>query len=335
MHSRLQNPAGMLLSDVAELAAIVSMLGVAAIACLYAVVSYFSNKPRTALPSELEYRTVSTSGKLPNIETDSPEVEITVVVPCYNEEARLHLLLESAVPYLQRAYKNRWELLIVDDGSKDKTMKSALDWAASHGIDEELRYCKFVSNRGKGGAVTHGMKTARGRLILFADADNASDFTCLSDLTKAVMPDLEAGRPSIAIGSRAHLVNTQAVIKRSKLRNFLMHGFHTLVYWFGISVIKDTQCGFKLFTRDAAIKVFPFMHTEGWIFDVEALLIAIRKDITVQEIAISWHEVTGSKIDLARDSIKMAIDLVSIRFAYWFGIYNDGSNAVLSDHKAR
>lgn len=289
------------------------------IAFLYIAILKLSHTPRETHPSELTYDSLTEKSRpLPDLVGDAPSVKIGVVVPCYNEEERLPSLLKTAVPFLNANYGKSWEILIVDDGSKDRTRQVAMDWAAKLNAGKHIRYCTLERNRGKGGAVTHGMKYSSGEYILFADADDASDFTGLARLLHAVSNEPRA----VAIGSRAHLVDSKEVIKRSKLRNFLMRCFHLLVYWFGVQTIKDTQCGFKLYTREAARQIFPYMHTEGWIFDVETLVIAIKKGIKIYEIPISWHEVTGSKIDLARDSIKMAIDLVVIRFAYLFGIYS-------------
>lgn len=289
------------------------------IGLLYIVVLKLSHKPRETLPSERTYDSLlEKSQPLPDLVNDASSVKVGVVVPCYNEEVRLPSLLKTAVPFLNANYGKSWEILIVDDGSKDRTRDVAMHWAAELNTGNHIKYCTLAQNRGKGGAVTHGMKCSSGEYILFADADDASDFTGLAKLLHAV-----SGEPrSIAIGSRAHLVDSHEVIQRSKLRNFLMRCFHLLVYWFGVQTIKDTQCGFKLYRREAAREIFPYMHTEGWIFDVETLVIAIKKGIKIYEIPISWHEVTGSKIDLARDSIKMAVDLVVIRFAYLFGIYS-------------
>ncbi|XBW34764.1 hypothetical protein QEN19_000331 [Hanseniaspora menglaensis] len=119
------------------------------------------------------------------------------------------------------------------------------------------------------------------------------------------------------------MVDSDSVVKRSFIRNLLMYGLHSLVYVFGIRDIKDTQCGFKLFNRRSMNLIFPFMRTERWIFDVEILILALRKSCEIHEVPINWHEVDGSKVDLATDSIKMAIDLVVIRLAYMFGIYRD------------
>lgn len=265
--------------------------------------------------------------------TKNEDVELTVIVPCYNETARLHLLLGDAVPVLNKLYPSttkatRWELLLVDDGSKDGTAEYAIKWAAEQNLPPgTLRVCKLEKNRGKGGAVAHGMKHFRGNYAIFADADGASKFGDVQRLLEAIAEETKVKAPytksAVAIGSRAHMVKTDAVVNRSFIRNFLMYGLHTLVFIFGIRSIRDTQCGFKLFTRPAATQIFPYMHTEGWIFDVEILIIALRKQIPILEVPISWHEVEGSKVELARDSIQMAIDLVVMRLAYIIGIYTD------------
>ncbi len=231
-------------------------------------------------------------------------------------------MLEDAISYLRTTYDTKFEILIVDDGSKDGTAEYALDLAFNYFelYPGQLRVVKLVKNRGKGGAVTHGIQHVRGKYAVFADADGASQFSDVSKLIKAAEG---INGPAVAVGSRAHMVNSDAVVKRSFIRNFLMYSLHTLVFVFGIRDIKDTQCGFKLFNKEAIVEIFPYMHTEGWIFDVEILIIALRKQIPIKEVAISWHEVDGSKVDLAKDSINMAIDLVVTRLAYIFGIYKD------------
>lgn len=308
---------------------------------------------------------------------ESNKIELSVIVPCYNETKRLHLFLEDAVPVLESLYpisnnssagsssssstspvtsisstaqhsgtsetdnsNPRWEILLVDDGSVDGTAEYAIKWAADqHKAGKfymppgTLRVCKLEKNRGKGGAVTHGMLHVRGKCAIFADADGASKFDDVRRLLKSIKDyALESDskkdnffeHPAVAIGSRAHMVKTDAVVKRSFIRNFLMYGLHALVYIFGIRTIGDTQCGFKMYTRTAILQIFPYMHTEGWIFDVETLIIAMRANIPVMEVPISWHEVEGSKVELAKDSIKMAIDLVVTRIAYFLGVYTDG-----------
>lgn len=115
-----------------------------------------------------------------------------------------------------------------------------------------------------------------------------------------------------------------AVIQRSKLRNFLMHAFHVLLRLMtppATSAIKDTQCGFKLFSRPTLPYIIPFMHSEGWIFDVEMLMLAESANIGMAEVAVGWKEVKGSKLNVIWDSLGMAWGLAILRVAWAIGVY--------------
>lgn len=319
---------------------------VALLASIYTLVYLFSNQPRSVEPSEqvssyydYDSKTIK-KAQLPQTPLHKSELKFSIVVPSYNETERIYVMLREALEYFAQnedyskeisTAKDAYEILIVDDGSRDGTFQYVLDLcrqdeffakalSTTNGV---IRCIQLSKNRGKGGAVRHGMLHARGEYILFADADGASKFADSGKLITSIQDKTESGKAAIAIGSRAHMVNTDAVVKRSLIRNILMYGLHTLVFIFGIRSIKDTQCGFKLFNRKSMLSIFPFLHTERWIFDVEILILGIRKNIDIHEVAISWHEVDGSKVDLARDSINMAIDLVVIRLAYLFGIYKD------------
>lgn len=179
-------------------------------------------------------------------------------------------------------------------------------------------------NRGKGGAVTHGMRHARGAYVIFADADGASKFSDLEKLLTACREIEDDGGRGVAVGSRAHLVGSEAVVKRSKLRNFLMHAFHLFLWLLtppATARIKDTQCGFKLFSRATLPWIVPHMHMEGWIFDVEMLMLAEYAKIPVVEVAVGWREVVGSKLNVVRDSLGMAWGLALLRICWGTGIY--------------
>lgn len=233
------------------------------------------------------------------------ELFMTLVVPAYNEEERLSGMLEEAVEYLEQSYghhgtksksssngtlqaqgkeadpRRGWEILIVNDGSRDKTIETALSFSRNHQLSTAplapkgpwnnstkptriapgtIRVISLEENRGKGGAVTHGMRHARGSYVVFADADGASRFTDLGKLVTGCERVKDKQGRAVGIGSRAHMVGTEDVVKRSFLRNFLMHSFHLLLRLLtppATSAIKDTQCGFKLFTRPA----LPYVHT--------------------------------------------------------------------------
>lgn len=303
---------------------------------------------------------------------------MTVVVPAYNEEERMGGMLEEAVDYLQSQYgsahdrKNEsgkdkgWEILIVSDGSTDRTVDKALEFAKEHQLSEHpipvagpwtkdgtemplhsthiphgsIRVITLEVNRGKGGAVTHGMRHARGQYIVFADADGASRFSDLGKLVDGCKKIEDNDGRGVAIGSRAHLVGSEAVVKvrlifsrlnlssnksqRSKLRNFLMYSFHLLLRVMtpaATARIKDTQCGFKLFSRPSLPYIVPYMHSEGWIFDVEMLMLAESADIAMVEVAIGWKEVMGSKLNVIWDSIGMAWGLALLRVCWLVGIW--------------
>lgn len=291
---------------------------------------------------------------------DEPELEMSVVIPAFNEAERLEAMLEEAVAFLDSEYgrvirpmeksvtekhqekSNRrgiggYEILIVDDGSKDSTVDVALTFSQKHGLHDILRICSLKKNRGKGGAVTHGLRHVRGAYALFADADGASRFSDLSKLVEGCKEVVDTMGRAVSIGSRAHLVGSEAVVKRSALRNILMHFFHLLIRFLtpaATSRIRDTQCGFKLFTRPTLPYIIPYMHTEGWIFDVEILMLAESAPpatteyniesgagIRVNEIFINWKEVGGSKLSVLWDCMGMAFDLARLRASWIFGLY--------------
>ncbi|KAF2497598.1 hypothetical protein BU16DRAFT_457663, partial [Lophium mytilinum] len=245
-----------------------------------------------------------------------------------------------------KAARRGWEILVVSDGSTDGTVDQALNFAREHQLSQypvpvpgprtphpthsthiphgSIRVITLEENRGKGGAVTHGMRHVRGQYAVFADADGASRFEDLAKLVEGCQSIEDKAGRGVAIGSRAHLVGSEAVVKRSKLRNFLMHSFHLLLRLMtppATSSIKDTQCGFKLFSRAALPFIIPYMHCEGWIFDVEMLMLAESANIAMIEVAIGWKEVLGSKLNVIWDSLGMAWGLAILRASWAFGVY--------------
>ncbi|EGV61798.1 dolichyl-phosphate beta-glucosyltransferase [Yamadazyma tenuis] len=300
---------------------------------VYSTALFFAHSPRLPTPSELKYRTNDANNQhydLPTRIDPAAEyvdhgVKLTVVVPCYNETKRLGNMFEECVEYF-KTHDLTYEILIIDDESKDGTPDYALSLARKYELKPHtVKVVELTKNRGKGGAVTHGMLHASGEYVLFADADGATKFGDSEHLLEYLKAHTNP-YGSIAIGSRAHMVNTEAVVKRSFIRNLLMYGLHTLVYVFGIHGVKDTQCGFKMFDFNSIKRIFPHMHTERWIFDVEILLLASYQGIDMKELPVNWQEIDGSKIDLVKDSINMAIDLVVTRVSYILGIYKLNMN---------
>ena len=235
-----------------------------------------------------------------------------------------------------------WEVLVVSDGSTDNTVDTALQFARDLGGKEasNIRVIHLHENRGKGGATTHGMRHVRGQYAIFADADGASRFEDLGKLVEASKKIEDAKGRAVAVGSRAHLMGSEAVVQvrhitlsvehindseqRSFVRNLLMHSFHLLLRLLtppATAAIRDTQCGFKLFSRPSLPYIIPYMHCEGWIFDVEMLMLAELASIPVAEVPIGWHEVKGSKLNVLWDSLGMAWGLAVLRAAWGLGVY--------------
>lgn len=174
-------------------------------------------------------------------------------------------MLEECMEYLENRAKSNftYEVIVVSDGSKDKTVKVALEYTKKYSSNK-FRVLELIENRGKGGAVRLGMMSSRGRYLLFADADGATKFADYASLEKSMMNLVKDWKENaLTIGSRAHL-EQEATAQRSIFRTVLMHGFHTLVWLFAVRKIKDTQCGFKLMTRSAARIIFDLMHVERW-----------------------------------------------------------------------
>lgn len=260
---------------------------------------------------------------------DNWSVHLSVVVPAYNEEQRLPLMLDECLEYLEQRSKDRctYEIIVVSDGSTDKTVDIAHSYASRN---ENIRVLDLVKNRGKGGAVRLGVLSARGSAILFADADGATKFRDLEKLDESLRsmlgfdymdkPVEVSSSDAVVCGSRAHLEEEEAA-KRTFFRLLLMHGFHFLVWFWGVRGIRDTQCGFKLLTRKSARLIFQALHVERWAFDVEMLYIAQALNIPITEISVNWTEIEGSKIVPFWTWLQMGIDLFFIWYKYKIGAW--------------
>lgn len=199
-------------------------------------------------------------------------------------------MMDECLEYMEEALrkdpKNTYEVIIVSDGSKDGTVAKGLEYSKKFSTDK-VRVLSLVQNRGKGGAVRLGMQSARGEYLLFADADGAtkySDFSKIAGQMHELCPSWKD--EGVVVGSRAHL-QQDAVAERSFFRTILMLGFHFLVYVLVVRTIRDTQCGFKLLTRQTARRLFRLMHVERWAFDVELLYLAEHLKVPVKEIPVS------------------------------------------------
>ncbi|KAG8390884.1 hypothetical protein BUALT_Bualt01G0130000 [Buddleja alternifolia] len=270
---------------------------------------------------------------------DPAEKYISLIIPAYNEEHRLPGALDETLIYLQeRAAKDKlfsYEVVIVDDGSADGTKRVAFDFVKRYTV-ENVRVILLGRNHGKGEAIRKGMLHSRGELLLMLDADGAtkvSDLEKLENQIRAVAikehklgdsstSDLSiriSDVPIAAFGSRAHL-EEKALSTRKWYRNFLMKGFHLVVLLAAGPGIRDTQCGFKMFTRAAARKLFTNIRLKRWCFDVELVYLCKLFRIPMIEISVNWCEIPGSKVNLL--SIpnmlwEMALMSVGYRTGIW------------------
>eukprot|EP00922_Rhytidocystis_sp_ex-Travisia-forbesii_P039904 GHVS01059351.1.p1 GENE.GHVS01059351.1~~GHVS01059351.1.p1 ORF type:complete len:363 (+),score=31.73 GHVS01059351.1:199-1287(+) len=277
-----------------------------------------------------------------NLVCREPTVDLSVIIPAYNEEDRLPSALTQIIHFLEKRKPScSYEIIVVTDGCTDNTVDVAHRVRINTGVAEAVRVVSLQHNHGKGFSVAIGMHCSSGRRLLMVDADGASDISDLPLLEQQLLSRQQqhscsttntcsgslsvdntittttsssvvsssartmSGQSSspphggmIVFGSRKHLVDSPATAQRSWHRNLLMHCFHILVKCVVGSKIKDTQCGFKLFTRDAARSVFSSLHLQKWSFDLEIVVLADILGYAIAECPIRWREVPGSKLNV-------------------------------------
>lgn len=226
-----------------------------------------------------------------------------MIVPAYDEESRLGPTLDRICSYLEtKSYS--WIVVAVSDGSRDRTPQIVEEKSA---INNHIRLIHYTLNRGKGYAVRTGMLQIEAEYLLFSDADLAAPIEEIEKL----WPSMEAGA-QVAIGSRP-LKDSRLEIRQPWHREMLGRAFNLAVQTLAVKGIKDTQCGFKLFTNQAAKEIFSRCKLDGFGFDFESLMIARDLGYRIEEIPIRWAHQEGSKVVLMRDGPRMLRDLVKLR----------------------
>jgi dolichyl-phosphate beta-glucosyltransferase len=235
--------------------------------------------------------------------TTNPPIALSIIVPAFNEERRLPPTLIDMVDYLDRTGDD-YEIIVVDDGSADRTSEVVRKF-------ERVRSCikliQLPRNYGKGHAVRLGVLNSRGTRVLFADADGSTPIQELSRLSAA----LDRGA-DIAIGSRA-LASSETKVETSVHRRCLGRVFNWCVNVILLPDIADTQCGFKMFSRQSAMFLFKHQRSDRFSFDVEILFLARKADLRIEEVAINWTNVAGSKVNLITDALSMFRDIFRFR----------------------
>eukprot|EP01024_Parvocaulis_polyphysoides_P057160 TRINITY_DN6070_c0_g1_i1.p1 TRINITY_DN6070_c0_g1~~TRINITY_DN6070_c0_g1_i1.p1 ORF type:complete len:356 (+),score=17.33 TRINITY_DN6070_c0_g1_i1:125-1069(+) len=267
---------------------------------------------KTGIPSFFKDPSTGQDCHLPRI-SDEPTKTLSIVMPAYNEQDRLPQTLDETLKYLSlrrdRFSNFTYEVIVVDDGSKDRTSDVVYSYIQKYGLDT-LRLITYRQNRGKGFAVKLGLLSARGQRILMADSDGATRIQDVEDLEKV----MESQNVDLVLGSRAHL-QSKAVAERPAIRIFLMRVFHLLVLMVVGDAIKDTQCGFKLYSRDAVRLIFPNCRLQRWCQDVEIIYIAQKLGLKMKEVKVKWTEMPGSKIRFS-SILHMALEIVGVKVAY-------------------
>jgi dolichyl-phosphate beta-glucosyltransferase len=231
---------------------------------------------------------------------------LSIVIPAYNEEKRISRTLEAIIRYGEQK-KLDFEVWVVDDGSADFTAHIVKSLCLR---DRRIKLLHHASRQGKGAAVKTGVLAANGEWILFSDADLSTPIEEVEKLMKAC-----GGEAAIAIGSRA-LKDSRVEKRQLWLRQSMGKTFNLLVRLLLFNGIKDTQCGFKLFKKEAAKALFPQVKIAGFAFDVEVLFLAKKGGFKVQEVPVIWRNSPQSKVHIVLDPIRMLIDIFRIRWGF-------------------
>lgn len=235
---------------------------------------------------------------------------LSIVIPAHNEESRLPASLELVLAFLDRQPFTS-EILVVENGSSDRTFEVAQAFTKQH------KHLRVLQNniRGKGRAIQRGVSEAKGQFIFMCDADLSMPIEEVSKFLPPQLPNVD-----IAIGSREAPGSVR--YNEPAYRHFTGRVFNTLIRWLVLPGLQDTQCGFKCIRADVARDIFPYQTLMGWAFDVELLYIARRRGYNIVEIPIDWYFNADSKISVFRDSLRMFLDLLSIRRNASRGLYD-------------
>jgi dolichyl-phosphate beta-glucosyltransferase len=231
-------------------------------------------------------------------------MKLSIVIPAYNEARRLPGTLAAVAGYVESAELDA-EIIVVDDGSTDGTVERVLE-LQEQGLP--LRVVAFRANRGKGAAVRYGLLAARGDHVLFMDADNATDLSEHGKLLAACVTGVE-----VAIGSR-YLEPGSIKVRQSRRRVWVSRMGNRVIRYTLLPGVLDTQCGFKLFTNDAAKAIARCLTLAGYSFDIELLVTAKCLGYEVKEVPVDWYDAPGTQLKLARTAMRTLGEVLALRF---------------------
>jgi len=233
------------------------------------------------------------------------DIAFSLIIPAYNEALRLPPFLASVFQHLDGRYPSDYEVVVVDDGSREELSEILAplraDWP-------QLVVMRHAANRGKGAAVRTGIMAARGGVLLFADADGATPIDQEVKLAEAV-----AAGAHLAVGSRLAAA-TDVTRQRTFSRGLAGRLFAGFARWWLKIAVNDTQCGFKMFRREVGQKLFSLGQETGYLFDLELLVLADRLGYRVAEVPVNWSDVPGGHLSLCRELGKVLVGLWRIRW---------------------
>jgi dolichyl-phosphate beta-glucosyltransferase len=235
---------------------------------------------------------------------------LSVVIPAFDEEALIEASVREVLEVL--GSQREIEVLVVDDGSRDRTPDRVRAIAED---DPRVRLLRHEPNRGKGFAVRRGMALARAPRVLFTDADLSTPLVELARLEAEI-----DGGAAVAIASRG-LPDSRVELHQPWHRERMGKTFNLIIRLAGIRGIRDTQCGFKLFRADAAARILPLARIDGFAFDVELLYLARKLGYEVREVPTRWVNRPESRVRILADSAAMLAELVRIRAGDVLGTY--------------
>jgi glycosyltransferase involved in cell wall biosynthesis len=249
--------------------------------------------------------------------------QLSIVIPAYNEGLRLDATLNRVMKCIEQ---QGWdaEVIVVDDGSTDDTASIVEHWMHGH---SRLRLVGNPGNRGKGYSVRNGLLQATGDIVMFTDADLSSPMVEAERLVAAI-----ARGADVAIGSR-WLDKARQTIHQPLYRQFFGRCFNGVTRFIMGLPFKDTQCGFKAFTREAAQVIFRLQTIERWGFDPELLFIARKLKFRVVEVPVTWGHDERSRMSYLKDGLKMLEEMVVIRYNSLTGCYDRAIAAIRDTSK--
>ncbi|NJL93955.1 MAG: glycosyltransferase family 2 protein [Anaerolineae bacterium] len=240
---------------------------------------------------------------------------LSIVIPAYNEAERILPTIGAIASHVSDL-GFPWEMIIADDGSRDKTVQIVEDLGFAN-----LQVLRAEKNGGKGSAVRRGILAARGQHVLFCDADNS---TPIEEVSKFIY-QLTQGGQDLAVGSRA--AEGAQEENKSLMRRVLSGGLRVLVRYTLNIKVRDTQCGFKMYTAEAARHLHNLQTINGFSFDLEILFLAFRQGYKVAEVPVTWIDAPGSKVNARKEVQRFLRDIWIIRRNAWRGMYNRAPEA--------